>query len=303
MSTILVVDDSKTDRELVKRLLRTDASLDVVAAEDASAAMSSLGDSVPDIVLTDLRLPGVDGLKLLEKIHSQYPLVPVVLMTGYGNEQTVLQALQQGAASYIAKDRLAEDLASTVHSVLAASRQQLGEQELLDCRESIEQRFQLTNNQSLIESLAVHLKQVALSMGVCDAADGTRLVVALQEALFNALFHGNLEIDPELRQGDKRAYQELAAKRREQQPYKDRRIHVGVIATREAAAFVIRDEGPGFNSKKSLARFTSVSPTDRINLQEGHGLLLMHTFLDHQVTYNEEGNEVTLVKQRADRLG
>jgi anti-sigma regulatory factor (Ser/Thr protein kinase) len=130
-------------------------------------------------------------------------------------------------------------------------------------------------------------------MRICDEADRTRIGVALEEALVNALYHGNLEVGSELRGEDDEAYRGLILERLNQPPYRDRRIHVEVKISRENAIFVIRDEGSGFDPS-SLP-----DPTDPVNLEKasGRGLLLMRTFMD-EVTYNDRGNAVILTKRR-----
>jgi anti-sigma regulatory factor (Ser/Thr protein kinase) len=129
-------------------------------------------------------------------------------------------------------------------------------------------------------------------MGLCDEADRVRIGVALEEALVNALYHGNLEVSSTLLETDYKAYCELVERRRQEPPYSTRKIHVTADMNREKAVFVIRDEGPGFNPA------ALPDPTEPANLEKasGRGVLLMRTFLD-EVIYNARGNEVTLVKR------
>jgi anti-sigma regulatory factor (Ser/Thr protein kinase) len=119
-----------------------------------------------------------------------------------------------------------------------------------------------------------------------------RVGVALEEALVNALFHGNLEVDSELREQDNEAYHAVAEERRGQSPYRNRKIFVDAHLSREKAVFVIRDEGPGFDPE-SLP-----DPTDPANLERvsGRGVFLMKTFMD-ELRFNPSGNQVTLTKR------
>jgi hypothetical protein len=117
--------------------------------------------------------------------------------------------------------------------------------------------------------------------------------VALEEALVNALYHGNLEVGSELRGEDDDAYYALVNQRLQQAPYKDRRIFVDALYNREEAVFTIRDEGPGFDPRK----LPDPHDPDGLERASGRGLLLMRAFLD-DVSYNEIGNQVKLVKRR-----
>jgi len=137
-----------------------------------------------------------------------------------------------------------------------------------------------------------------MQMGVCDEADVTRIGVALEEALINALYHGNLQVGSELRGEDDQAYYTMVAERCRETPFCDRRIHVSAKLTRDEAIFVIRDEGSGFD----LSRLPDPDDPSALERASGRGLLLMRAFMD-DVSYDPTGSVVTLVKRRkADAL-
>ncbi len=293
MPTVLVVDDSAIDRHLAAEYLKEDEGLIVRFAADGAEALASMEQEVPDLVVTDLFMPKVDGLELVAAARSRHPLVPVILMTSKGSEETVVQALQQGAASYVPKHTLARRLLSTVRNVLAVSRRQRHHSRLMECMTKTQCAFVLNNNSALIHPLVTYLQERATHLGVCDDSDSTRIGVALEEALANALYHGNLEVGSELRGEDDQAYHALIVERSQTPPYRDRRVHVRAELSRREATFVIRDEGSGFDP-------TSLpDPTDPANLEKasGRGLLLMRAFMD-DVCYNDTGNTVTLLKRR-----
>src|SRR5690349_13208032 len=103
MSSVLVVDDSAVDRLRAEKLIANQTSLTVVTAANGKEALACLARNLPDIVITDMQMPEMDGLQLVEEIRSRYPSVPVVLMTAHGSEELAVQALQKGAASYVPK--------------------------------------------------------------------------------------------------------------------------------------------------------------------------------------------------------
>ena len=144
----------------------------------------------------------------------------------------------------------------------------------------------------MIGPLVNYLHRTIRAVGLCDRADGIRLCVALEEAINNALFHGNLEISSQLRTTDTDAYQELVKERIQTTPFRERSIHVQAKFTKEGGTFIVRDEGSGFDPD-SLP-----DPTDPANIENasGRGLLLMRTFMD-SVEFNSIGNEVTMVKR------
>ncbi|MCR4410902.1 MAG: response regulator, partial [Thermoguttaceae bacterium] len=124
MTTVLVVDDSAVDRRLVGGLLEKDSELQVRYAVDGADALAAMKRGPVDLVVTDLVMPGMDGLELVAAVRAGTPHVPVILMTSKGSEEIAVRALQEGAASYVPKRILAQDLLDTVHRVLSLSGRQ-----------------------------------------------------------------------------------------------------------------------------------------------------------------------------------
>ena len=292
MATILVVDDSAVDRLRTEKLLTRNSQLTVVSASNGREALDAIERIVPDLVLTDMQMPEMDGLRLVEEIRAKYPAIPVILMTAHGSEELAVQALQRGAASYVPKRNLAQDLPDTIDSLLDMSRSSRGQQRLLECLLATESQFVLENDASLIPSLIGHLESNLTRMRLCDENGLIRVAVALREALVNAIQHGNLEISSGLREKDDREYYRLVEERRQQEPYQDRRVHLFAKESHREAVYVVRDEGPGFDPA------TLPDPTDPANLEKvsGRGLLLIRTFMD-EVHHNKAGNEITMIKR------
>lgn len=296
MPTVLVVDDLAVDLRLVTELLNADGALAVQQATDGIEALAWMERAVPDLVVTDLMMPRMDGLQLVRAVREKYPLVPIILMTSQGSEEIAVQALHQGAASYVPKRRLGQELLDTVRRVLALSARQRGRSRLLGCLDRSDSSFVLRNDSTLFEPMISYLQEGVSQLGLCDEADCTRIGVALAEALANAMYHGNLAIDPCLRIQDEDAYWKMISQRTILEPYCDRRIFVNVAMSRSEALFVVRDQGRGFDP------LALPDPTDPANLEKcsGRGILLMRAFMD-SVIYNSVGNCVTLVKRAIKR--
>lgn len=293
MPNLLVVDDAAVDRLLLGELLAKDPALQVEFACDGNEAIAKIQNEVPNLVITDLVMPRMDGLELVAAVRRDYPLLPVILVTGKGNEEVAVQALERGAASYVTKRMLAQDLLDTVHTVLAVSGRKRSHTRLLGSMTETDCAFVLENDCTLFDPLIAYLQEAATQVGVCDERDSTRIGVALEEALANALYRGNMEVGSELRAVDDNAYHHLVRQRLGEKPYCDRRIHVEARLSRDEAVFVIRDEGPGFDPSRTS------HATEALNLDRpsGRGILLMRTFMN-EMHYNEAGNQITLVKRR-----
>jgi CheY-like chemotaxis protein/anti-sigma regulatory factor (Ser/Thr protein kinase) len=261
-------------------------------AADGVEALALMETKLPDLVVTDLQMPNMDGLQLVAAATERYPLVPVILVTSKGSEEIAVEALKQGAASYVPKRMLADSLVETLENVLMLSTQKRGRARLLDCLVRSHYAFELENDSSLIPSLVTYLQDESMRIGLCTESECTRIGVALDEALVNALVHGNLEIGSGLRDTDHKSYLQLVRERPKQPPYATRRIHVEANLSPKEGAFLVRDEGCGFNPSGLP------DPTDPANLEQvgGRGVMLMRTFMD-EVNYNEHGNQVLMIKR------
>ncbi|MHB8898024.1 MAG: ATP-binding protein [Thermoguttaceae bacterium] len=292
MPNVLVVDDSAVDRVFVRGLLARDDDVTVTAVANGREALRAMEEETPDLVVTDLLMPEIDGLMVVEAIKHRWPAVPVVLMTSRGNEEIASEALKRGAAGYVAKGRMETDLPHTVHNLLniAASRADFGY--VMGRISSAQFSLTMGNDWKRINTLVKFFQDGVAHMGLFDQTDRTRLGVALTEALLNAIFHGNLAVSSQLREQGLNLFFDQVKERSQEQPYCDRRVFVDARWTREACEFTIRDEGDGFDVA-SLP-----DPTDPENLvrASGRGVLLMQMFMS-EVHFNPKGNEVRLVKR------
>lgn len=295
MPSILVVDDSMMDRRIAGGLLEKQPDWRISYAKDGQEALDLIAKAHPDLIVTDLQMPEVNGLELVQEVKRSYPLIPVILMTAQGSEQIAVKALESGAASYVPKVRLSDELVSIADRVLSLAGERRTQRVLMQRMESMKARFVLNSEPRLLTSLVGHLQRTLNDMGLFTESDRLRVGVALEEALLNAAYHGNLEISSELREQDHSAYYDLARERTQLAPYARRQIFVDVDFSRENVEYIIQDEGPGFDPSKLP------DPTDPLNLERpcGRGLLLMRTFMD-AVKYNNAGNQVTMSKRVSD---
>lgn len=290
----LVVDDSPVDRRIAGAIIEKTTDLQVKFATDGQEALDIVAAEAPSFVLTDMQMPNINGIELVERMKAEFPTIPVILMTANGSEEAAITALRAGASNFIPKRFLRQELPAVLALALSVARTDRRRYELMSCLSSIDCQFNLGNDPTLVPVLVAHLQEHAERMGVCDKNGRIRLGVALEEALLNGIYHGNLEVSSRLKEDGSDAFHRLAAQRRLQEPYSQRRLHVKVQIDGEQAAFVIRDEGPGFDVS------TLPDPTDPENLllPSGRGLLLIRMFMD-EATHNARGNELTIVKRRA----
>lgn len=294
MATILVVDSASENRRKVGRLLETVANYRVIYAADGLEALAQLEHRSPNVVLTALPMPQMNGLELVSALKLKYPHLPVVVMPEKGSEELSVQALRNGAVSYIPKRLLHKYLLNTVYNVLAVLSNGTSRIRLMERMTRREYAFTLDNDLSLVSPLISYLQE---KMGHCspwEEGERIRAGVALEEAVVNGLVHGNLGISSDVRESGQDEFVRLVEQRRQESPYQERRLHIVATVSPESAIFVVRDEGEGFDPE------ALPDPTDPDNLERasGRGVLLMRTFMD-EVSYNQRGNEVKLIKYRS----
>lgn len=117
---VVVADDQTTIREAVATMLDLQSDIDVVAtAADGAALVSAVAETAPDVVLTDLRMPGVDGAAATRQIGENHPGLPVVVLTTFDDDASVFAALDAGAVGYLTKDADRHELAAAIRAAAA----------------------------------------------------------------------------------------------------------------------------------------------------------------------------------------
>ncbi|MGB7345619.1 MAG: response regulator [Pirellulaceae bacterium] len=290
---VLVVDDSPTQLELL-RILLEENEFQVETAINGEEALQKAIANPPVLVVTDLQMPGMDGLELTEQLKMQLPLVPVVLTTSQGSEEIAAAALQRGAASYVPKRDLSRALVPTLRQVLSLIHGNLEIRSVLPYTTAMTLELRVENDDSLVPGVIARLEQATRELSLFDESEWMQVAMALGESLLNAMIHGNLEVPSSLREiDDGSAYTNKIVERRADPHFGDRRVLVQLDANNENAKFLIRDEGPGFDAA-GLG-----DPTDPENLEcvGGRGLLLINAFMD-SVKHNDAGNEIVMTKRK-----
>jgi DNA-binding NarL/FixJ family response regulator len=118
MIRILLVDDQDLIRRGMKALLKSDPDLEVIGeASDGEAALKWVAQLNPDLVLMDIRMPGMDGVAATQAIRQAHPLVKVLILTTFDDQVYVQQALTAGAVGYLLKDTPFSELTQAIRLV------------------------------------------------------------------------------------------------------------------------------------------------------------------------------------------
>jgi CheY-like chemotaxis protein len=263
---ILLVDDEDVVRSLLERFLER-KGYDTVVAPDGRTALQIFREEHVDLVLSDLRMPGLNGLELLTAIKEINPRTPVVIISGHGDAQTVVEALKGGAENFVAKPLSMDTLNRVVEQALAISCL------LPTAIPSISKIRQVTHLQcpsmpELICDLVQIIALSAVNVGFAAHDLDNNLKLALVEAITNSMEHGH-QWNPSLK------------------------VTMQAELTPELLLVNLADEGPGFDQ----SRLPDPTSEDHILSERGRGVFLMRAIMD-EVYFNDSGNQVTMVKYK-----
>ena len=118
MIKVLLVDDQNLIQQGLKALLELETDLEIVGeAENGEIAVRLVEKLQPDVVLMDVRMPIMDGVAATKEIQQRFPLVKILILTTFDNDDYVTAALQNGAMGYLLKDTPSEELAVAIRAV------------------------------------------------------------------------------------------------------------------------------------------------------------------------------------------
>lgn len=120
MIDVLICDDQAIVCEGLTRILSSDAEIRVVGvAHDGAEALAKVAELQPQLVLMDLKMPGVNGIIATRKIRERHPTIPVLVLTTYDDDEWVFDALHSGAAGYLLKDMPPKDLIASIKGTVS----------------------------------------------------------------------------------------------------------------------------------------------------------------------------------------
>ncbi len=293
---LLVVDDEESIREMLHDTLHEAGSYDVDTASDGRMALQKLCSSSFDLVITDLRMPEMDGARLLDITRHEFPDIPVVVITGYARLETAIEALRLGAANFITKPFRLVEILDVVDKSLKRKRAREIPQRVLPCLVSENLVFHIPPFLETKSGVIHYLTDKLVGVGICDESARYFVTVSLDEALTNAIFYGCLEVPSGLRETDTGSdiFNRLVNERLANPEYTSRPITIEMDLSPQQVTYRITDPGPGFDPPD--LRTSKVEPTDLSRLH-GRGILLISCFMD-EVSYNKKGNQITITKKR-----
>jgi DNA-binding NtrC family response regulator len=168
MPTILIIEDEAKMRRLLELNLGEDG-FKTILASDAETGLKRLASEPVHLVLTDLKLPGMNGLEFLHAAKQQYPALPIVVMTAFGSVETAVEAMKAGASDYVLKPFSLAEMRMVVHKELDHSRLREENQSL---REALGQKYSHPN----IVAVSVRMQEVLATVERVASTNSTVLL-------------------------------------------------------------------------------------------------------------------------------
>lgn len=271
---ILIVDDDPDVHQLLAAALEAQDRR-IESAHDGLEGLKLIEATPYDLVMTDVNMPGLDGLALLERVRQVRPETKVVVMTVASTPENIIRAIRDQAFSYFSKpftinavsEMVARALASTAAGddieVISARPNWLG--------------LRLRCKMETADRILQFLRELGMDL---PAAEQENIATAFREILLNAIEHGGGS-DPQ------------------------KKVNVAYVRTERAVLYYVRDPGKGF-SFQTLQHAAVSNPLDspfehtevreRMGLRPGGFGILMTRQLVDELIYNEAGNEVLLIK-------
>jgi two-component system nitrogen regulation response regulator NtrX len=158
---ILVVDDEERIRQSLNGILK-DEGYEVLEAKDGAQALKQIETDPPELLLLDIWMPGMDGMEVLERVKSQIPNLPVIMISGHGNIELAVKAVKLGAYDFIEKPLSLEKVLLSVNNALLFSRL---EQENRVLRQEVQKKYEIVGNSPEVQQLKEQIKLVAPTNG------------------------------------------------------------------------------------------------------------------------------------------
>ena len=193
--TVLVVDDEKNIRLTFSETM-TQMGFDTRTASNGEEALTKIQGAEFDLVLLDLRMPGMDGIEVLRRIRERYPKVRVIMITAHGTVESAVEAMKLGAVDFIQKPCTPDEIRELVGKVM--EREAIDESKVMDYSMLMELCKRHVTDRRLEEAKAIAQKALALDPGRPEAYN---LLGAFQECRgewveAQKYYRTALEIDP-----------------------------------------------------------------------------------------------------------
>ena len=260
----MIIDDEEEIRLSLSRIVE---QLDLIplTAQDGLEALNLLKSKKIDLIITDLMMPQMDGLKFIVKSKEINPRIPIAVISGYGDAKNASFALTRGAFNFITKPFTIKEVENVIRKGLRLRELSLGTDKLLQNVQN-QTEIVIPSYPHLLPSVIFYITKECQWRGIDNENVLNNISVCTDEILSNALVHGN-----------------------KKNPKK--KISVQLNFDARKFTLTVKDEGKGFDVKK----FSRQLKESHLDIPSKRGLFIIGYLMD-EISFNEKGNEITARK-------
>ncbi len=246
---VLLVDDEPHVTEIIGRIL-SQAKIEPLAASSGEEALNLLRTHRVDLVITDILMPGMSGLELLEKIKGLYPTLPVIVLTAHGDFYVAKEALNRGAFYFLTKPFNKSTILNISEKALRLPRITSEKRRVLPYAVAT-LTYRIPSDFSMVPAISYQVMRVCEDMEYSSKKTNFAIPLAVDELVINAMKHGN-KMD---------SGKEVAVEAR-----------VG----HDFFTLIVEDQGPGFDYGALPQEFNEES----LLAEEGRGIMMVRFYMD-----------------------
>ncbi len=288
---ILLVDDDPSILSILKDFLEMKNHEVVTAVNGRRALDLVLAENNFDVVFSDIKMPEMDGLSLLEKMRNNNVQLPVILISGQGDLESSIRALKLGALDFILKPvylKTLDEALQKIDTVLDAERETIIAQRFVkDQQLTLKCNSQLGHIRQIISYFSKQTKDICTNYNL----DTNKLAICLQECLTNAIIHGNFGLDSKLKEADWAEFDRRIKECENDPSFSEKSVSILFQQTPTLMRFTVCDDGHGFNPNNLP---DPTDPSSWLKLS-GRGILFIRSYMD-EVHWNDVGNQIVMSK-------
>lgn len=246
---VLLVDDEPHVTEILSRIL-SQSNLETLSASSGEEALHILRNHKVDLVITDILMPGMNGLELIDKLKTLHPAMPVIVLTAHGDFFVAKEALNRGAFYFLTKPFNKPTIIKIAEKALRLPRLSSEKQCVIPfANQSL--TYRIPSELRMVPAIGYQVMRACEDMGFAGKATNFAIPLAVDELLVNAIKHGNGS-----------------------DPAKTISVDAGI--SHEAFTLAVEDQGNGFDYGALPAEFSE----DNLLAEEGRGIMMVRYYTD-----------------------
>lgn len=290
---VLIIDPDLGLQEILGEILKN--RFRIFVANNLVDSKKVIDHEDPHLIFIELVLPGEQSIQFMERIKKSKPNTQFIVITENATVENAITALRHGALDFLKKPFEIDDIARIVEKFFSLTANREADYDIYSSIVAEARTFQLPTDFSIISTFMSEIMHIVSRFTGIDKKTTLTIRLSLYEMLVNAMEHGNLEIDYEMKKSlleDVLDYQRFLMDRAVEPSFANRKVMVSYNYDGKSIAFTITDEGKGFDVSKVPNPHSSEN-LERLN---GRGIFISRVNMT-QVRYNDKGNQVTLYKE------